>query len=145
MLTRHHPYRLALRIRLTETQAIECLTIKRQSQSLRLTALAGLRKSDQVGMAFHRVGRKVGEVHLVFTAVVFDNEVLAIEHSVDAKPDFTIIAGNCPIVLPTTLVGSSRSIVYQVAAIKVPDISGAKVKPLVKLGLVVAANRKLHS
>jgi len=95
-------------------------------------------------MALHRVGRKIGEVHLVFTAVVFDDEILAIEACVDTKPDFTIVAGDRAVVLPPTLVGRPRRIVDQVAAIEIPDIGGTKVKPLIKFGLVVAANRELH-
>ena len=98
------------------------------------------RISDQVGMAFHRVGCKIGKIDLVLTAVMLDHQVLTIEAGIDPKPELAVIARNRLVILPAFLISSSSGVADKVPAVEIPDVRRAEIEPLVKLGLIVLAN-----
>ena len=103
-----------------------------------------MREGDKIGVALHRVRREVGEVNLVFRAVVLDHQVFAVEGGIDAKPEFAVVTGYRAVIRPASLVGRTRGVGDEVTAIGIAHVGGAEVKPLVKFGLVVGANCKQH-
>ena len=143
VLSRHHPQGLVCLVGISKAQAVDCLAIERMAQCLDLAFFATLRKCYQIGMAFHRVGREISEVNLILLAGMLYHELLSIKRGIDAEPVFAIIGCHCPIILPPTGISRTRGIVDDISASDIFDIRSAKIKPLVKIRLMVGPNTQL--
>ncbi|GBF28691.1 hypothetical protein MnTg03_00251 [bacterium MnTg03] len=140
VLSRHHPQGLVCLAGISKAQAVDGLAIERTAQCLDLALGATLRKCYQIAMAFHRIGREISEVNLILLTGMLYHELLSIKRGIDAEPVFAIIGCHRPIILPPTGISRTRSIVDDISAGDMFDIPGAKIKPLVKIRLVIGSN-----
>ena len=71
--------------------------------------------------------------------LVIDYQFLIIEFGVDTEPVFAIVRSDSAVIFPPIGVSRTTSIFDRIPAFDIFYVGGPKIKPLVKLGLIVIA------